>query len=124
VDISYTIRDANGNNIAFIPMVPYEEGRFYDDNNTPANSYSGNIGPVPQYSDSPDPGADENGNFHDVPVGSCFYTTFANAGATQAIRIYVGDNNYLVRSTVRFTTNGTGYQHGNISNGSDVSAGW
>ncbi len=123
VDILYNIIGATtGMNIATtVPMTPYEDVNWYGPNNTPDGSSSNNIGPASGYSDSSQY-ASGAGTFHDVPVGTCANFAFSDAGQAQTISVWIGNAEYEVRPSTRFTTNSSAPGHGSITNGLDVSA--
>jgi hypothetical protein len=122
IDITYQVSSTVGGTYdTGVPIVPYEVYQFFDNNNVPANSGEGPIGPVAGYSDSSET-TNDIGIFHDVPVFTCWYMAFSDAGANQTISMYIGDNQYPVRGLKRFTTNSSSSGHGSITNGSDVSA--
>jgi hypothetical protein len=118
IDITYQVISNSGQYSTGVLLLPYEDITNNYVNGVHVYNSHNDIGPVSQYSDSTEY-TDTDGVFHDVPVGACGSIALT-ATATQAISIYIGDNNYPVR-TNSWTFTGPSAGHGSASNGVDIS---
>ncbi len=114
MDIRYQVRDQSTTAIQSASMVPHETGVF--DDGTP---FDNDIGPSRISTTSRYTAAD--GTFHDAPVQLCYIAPFSGKTQTQNITVLVGSTSYAVRSQT-MTYGSSGFGHGTITNGSDVSA--
>jgi hypothetical protein len=118
VDIGYQVTNQNGlavTSTTGVPLIPTEDVKF----GSSGWIYDREIGPDPGYPTS-NRFVDENGRFHDVPVGTCTNFPFS-VDTRQVISIRAGNNEYLVRGDTVFTKSSASPGHGFITNGSDVS---
>ena len=102
-------------------MRPHETGVYFT-----GGSYNNDIGPsristTSQYTAS-------DGTFHDAPVGLCQnlpFTLGQSYSNSQNITIIMNGTSYPVRSqsfTVTDVAGSAGFDHGSITNNSDISA--
>jgi hypothetical protein len=114
VDIKYQVLDQGGQAMKSSAMEPHENGTLFG-----GTAYDNDIGPTRISTTSKYTAAD--GTFHDAPVGYCTIGVFSGKQATQNITILLNSSSYAVRSQT-FTASSSGFGHGSITNGSDISA--
>lgn len=119
VDIKYQVRDQNGNALRLAGMVPYEHVVFSD-----GAQHDGNIGPTYVSTNTGTTASD--GTFHDAPLGICSPLPInSNLTLMQDVSVILNGAGFPVRSqtfTVSDLSGASGFDHGPITNGSDVSA--